>query len=83
MSESVTLKATEKIIEQMNNSIYRISNTYRNGTRFFVKIPYKSQLRYSTTLTMSLDYPLSLIKKKIKKYFHAAISYNNFFDESE
>ena len=38
--EPISLKQTEKIIEQMkrNNNIYRINNT-ENG--FFVKIPYK------------------------------------------
>ena len=40
--EPVSLKQTEKIIEQMkSNSIYRMNNT---GTGFFVKIPYKSKL---------------------------------------
>ena len=39
----ISLKQTEKIIEQMkrNNNIYRINNK-ENG--FFVKIPYKSKL---------------------------------------
>ena len=42
--EPVSLKVTEKIIEQMkNNSICRIINN-GFGTGFFVKIPYKSQL---------------------------------------
>ena len=40
--EPVSLKQTEKIIEQMkSNSICRINN---KGTGFFVKIPYKSKL---------------------------------------
>ena len=39
--EPVSLKQTEKIIEQMNNSICRIND---KGTGFFVKIPYKSKL---------------------------------------
>ena len=44
LSEPVTLKATEKIIDQMNNSICRIFNNKRNGTGFFVKIPYKNDI---------------------------------------
>ena len=40
--EPISLKQTEKILEQMkNNSICRINN---KGTGFFVKIPYKSKL---------------------------------------
>ena len=39
--EPVSLKQTEKIIEQMNNSICRIND---KGNGFFVKIPYKSKL---------------------------------------
>ena len=40
--EPISLKQTEKIIEQMkSNSICRINN---KGTGFFVKIPYKSKL---------------------------------------
>ena len=40
--EPVSLKQTEKIIEQMkSNSICRINN---KGTGFFTKIPYKSKL---------------------------------------
>ena len=40
--EPISLKQTEKIIEQMkNNSICRINN-HGKGTGFFVKIPYKS-----------------------------------------
>ena len=42
--EPISLKQTEKIIEQMkNNSICRINN-HGKGTGFFVKIPYKSEL---------------------------------------
>ena len=41
--EPVTLGATEKIIDQMNNSVCRIDN-YGVGTGFFTKIPYKSKL---------------------------------------
>ena len=41
--EPVTLGATEKIINQMNNSVCRIDN-YGVGTGFFTKIPYKSKL---------------------------------------
>ena len=41
--EPVTLKGTEIILEQMNNSICRIYNN-GNGTGFFTKIPYKSHL---------------------------------------
>ena len=42
--EPISLKQTEKIIEQMkNNSICRINN-HDKGTRFFVKIPYKLRL---------------------------------------
>ena len=40
--EPISLKQTEKIIEQMkSNSICRVNN---KGTGFFVKIPYKSKL---------------------------------------
>ena len=41
--EPVTLKGTEKILDQMNNSVCRIYNN-GNGTGFFTKIPYKSKL---------------------------------------
>ena len=42
--EPISLKQTEKIIEQMkNNSICRIVN-HGKGTGFFVKIPYKLRL---------------------------------------
>ena len=39
--EPLSLKQTEKILDQMNNSICRIND---KGTGFFVKIPYKSKL---------------------------------------
>ena len=39
--EPISLKQTENILEQMNNSICRIND---KGTGFFVKIPYKSKL---------------------------------------
>ena len=42
--DPVTLKASEKIIGQMNNGICRIYNHNRKGTGFFVKIPYKTKL---------------------------------------
>ena len=41
--DPVTLKGTEIILEQMNNSVCRIYNN-GNGTGFFTKIPYKSKL---------------------------------------
>ena len=42
--EPISLKQTEKIIEQMkNNSICRINN-HGEGTGFFVKVPYKLRL---------------------------------------
>ena len=41
--ESVSYKGTEIILDQMNNSVCRIYNN-GNGTGFFTKIPYKSQL---------------------------------------
>ena len=41
--EPVSLKITEKIVEQMKNSICRIENNCK-GTGFFVKVPYKSVL---------------------------------------
>ena len=42
--EPVSLKITEKIVEQMkSNSICRIENNCK-GTGFFVKVPYKSEL---------------------------------------
>ena len=41
--EPISLKQTEKIIEQMKNSICRIDN-HGKGTGFFVKVPYKSEL---------------------------------------
>ena len=41
--EPISLKITEKIIEQMKNSICRIIN-HDIGTGFFMKIPYKSRL---------------------------------------
>ena len=39
--EPISLKQTEKILDQMNNSICRIND---KGNGFFVKIPYKSIL---------------------------------------
>ena len=39
----ISLKATRKILDEMNNSICRIYNNSK-GTGFFVKIPYKSKL---------------------------------------
>ena len=39
--EPISLKQTEKILDQMNNSICRIND---KGNGFFVKIPYKSKL---------------------------------------
>ena len=39
--EPISLKQTEEILDQMNNSICRIND---KGTGFFVKIPYKSKL---------------------------------------
>ena len=39
--EPISLRQTEKILDQMNNSICRIND---KGTGFFVKIPYKSIL---------------------------------------
>jgi len=41
--EPISLKATRKILDEMNNSICRIYNNSK-GTGFFVKIPYKSKL---------------------------------------
>ena len=42
--EAISLKQTEKIVEQMkNNSICRINN-HGKGTGFFVKVPFKSRL---------------------------------------
>ena len=42
--EPITLKATEKILDQMNNGICIINNNNRKGTGFFVKIPYKNDI---------------------------------------
>ena len=44
LPESVTLKTTEKILFQMNNCICRVYNNNRNGSGFFVKIPYKTNM---------------------------------------
>ena len=44
LPEPVSLRGTKKIIKQMNNSICRIYNGNRDGTGFFVKIPYKLRL---------------------------------------
>ena len=41
--EPVSLKGTEKILEQMNSCVCRIFNNGK-GTGFFTKIPYKSKL---------------------------------------
>ena len=38
--DPISLKATRKILDEMNNSICRIYNNSK-GTGFFVKIPYK------------------------------------------
>ena len=48
--EPITLKGTEKIIEQMKYSICRIYNNGQ-GTGFFVKIPYKSNLLLPVLIT--------------------------------
>ena len=44
LHEPVSLKRTEKIIEQMNKNICRIYNNNRQGTGFFLSIPYKMNL---------------------------------------
>ena len=44
LPDPVSLEATQKIIDQMNNSICLIYNEKRKVTGFFVKIPYKSNL---------------------------------------
>ena len=45
LPEPVSLKATEKIIDQMNNGICRIyNNNNKKGTGFFVRIPYKNDM---------------------------------------
>ena len=41
--DPISLEKTEKIVEQMKNSICRIENNCK-GTGFFVKVPYKSEL---------------------------------------
>ena len=41
--EPISLKITEKIVEQMKNSICRIENNEKS-TGFFVKVPYKSKI---------------------------------------
>ena len=40
----MSLKATEKIIDQMNNSICRLQIDNKKGNGFFTKIPYKNNL---------------------------------------
>ena len=42
--EPVSYKATETILSQMNNCVCRIYINNCEGTGFFTKIPYKSQL---------------------------------------
>ena len=42
--EPVSLNSTQKIIDQMNNSICKIINENKKGTGFFVKIPYHEKL---------------------------------------
>ena len=44
LPESISLKKTEKIIEQMKNAICRIYNKNKIGTGFFIRIPYKTEL---------------------------------------
>ena len=44
LPDPVSLEGTQKIIDQMNNSVCLIYNEKRKGTGFFVKIPYKSNL---------------------------------------
>ena len=44
LPEPVSLRGTEKIIDQMNYGICRLYNDNRKGTGFFVKIPHKNQL---------------------------------------
>ena len=44
LPDPVSLEATQKIMDQMNNSICLIYNEKRKGTGFFVKIPYISNL---------------------------------------
>ena len=41
--EPISLKITEKIVDQMKNSICRIENNEK-GTGFFVKVPCKSKI---------------------------------------
>ena len=44
LPEPVSLKGTEKIIDQMNNAICRIYYNNRKGIGFFIKIPSKTLL---------------------------------------
>jgi len=44
LPKPVSLKATEKIIDQMNNSICRLQIDNKKGNGFFTKIPYKNNL---------------------------------------
>ena len=55
--ESISLKITEKIIEQMkNNSICRINN-HGIGTGFLIKIPYKSKI---STVLISTNHIINI-----------------------
>ena len=60
--EPVSLKQTERILEQIKNCICRIND---KGTGFFVKIPYKSKLLpvlITTNQVINID---DIINKKI------------------
>ena len=62
--EPVTLKSTEKIIEQMNNSVCKINNNDK-GMGFFVKIPYKSTL---LPVLIASNQTINIYDIKINKY---------------
>ena len=70
--EPVTLKATEKIIEQMNNAICRIYNKNKNGNGFFLKIPFRNNILLPVLITNYhiIDNEYILNKKNISIYLN-------------
>ena len=62
--EPLSLKQTEKIIDQMNNSVCKINNNDK-GMGFFVKIPYKSTL---LPVLIASNQTINIYDIKINKY---------------
>lgn len=81
--EPISIKGTENILNQMKKSVCKICNNEKNGTGFFIKIPYKSNLlNVMITNNHIIDEKDILNKKQISIYInnnkeYAKIKLNN------